>query len=212
MEPENRLARIALRIGPALGLLDQVQNAFGTPFIGAISNTVKMLVDTVQAMKRNKQEFLGFLEHVHGVLYAIVDLHIHSETPGYLGPSTIDQVGEFMRTLHKIHTFITAQQQGTVFRQWLRQKEMKGLFKSCEIGIQNAVNVFKIDLNSEALNQLEMTERIAAKMHQELLEIIASLSESEATVSETTSKVILNCKNNAIGAYEPLCTDVFRRK
>jgi hypothetical protein len=46
-------------------------------------------------VKKNKEECIKLMEHVHELLCAIVNLHIKSETPGSLSPATLNDVGNF---------------------------------------------------------------------------------------------------------------------
>lgn len=47
-------------------------------------------------MKKNKDECVRLLENIHDLLYAIIDLHLKSETVGTtLPPATLDQIGKF---------------------------------------------------------------------------------------------------------------------
>jgi hypothetical protein len=59
-----------------------------------------------QNVKKNKDECIQLMEHIHQVLYALVNLHTKSETPGSLPPDTLLHVGEFMEyvpSLMKLH-------------------------------------------------------------------------------------------------------------
>jgi hypothetical protein len=88
----------------AVTLLKEINDAFPTPFIQPILNATLALITTVpvmhilskvasrayglQTVKRNKDECVGLMENIHKVLYAIINLHISSETAGfYLHPS-----------------------------------------------------------------------------------------------------------------------------
>jgi hypothetical protein len=52
---------------------------------------------------------------------------------------------EFLsRTLHKIHTFVEAQQDGSKIKYLFRQGEMNTLLKACHTGLDTALEVFKV--------------------------------------------------------------------
>jgi hypothetical protein len=54
-------------------------------------------------------------------------------------------VSEFLcRTLHKIYTFIEAQQDGNKIKQFFLQSEMNMLLKNCRAGLDHATEVFKV--------------------------------------------------------------------
>jgi hypothetical protein len=50
----------------------------------------------MQNVKRNRDECIQIMENIHQVLYAIVNLHIKSETAGSLHPAVLDHIGKFM--------------------------------------------------------------------------------------------------------------------
>ncbi|KAJ7300778.1 hypothetical protein DFH08DRAFT_946327 [Mycena albidolilacea] len=83
-----------------------------TPFIEAISNTTQSLLKNMQTLKQNKDECVQLMEKTHYLLEAIIAVHINSETGGDFSPSALSNIGNFTRTLHKIHTFFEAQQGG----------------------------------------------------------------------------------------------------
>jgi hypothetical protein len=47
------------------------------------------------------------------------------------------------RTIHKIYTFVEAQQEGNRFKILLRHSEMNTLLKDCDAGMQQALQSFK---------------------------------------------------------------------
>ncbi|KAF7358129.1 hypothetical protein MVEN_00861000 [Mycena venus] len=189
---EIRLANITTCLTPALTLLSELNDAFGSPFIQPISKTVLSLMSMVQHVKRNKNECAEFMENIHRVLYSIVDLHIKSETPGSLPPLVVDHIGKFLETLHKIYTFTGAQQEGNKIKQIFRHSEMNTLLRECQAGMCQALENFKSDTGVSVLSNMEEMKKMADTMHKKLLELISTLS--DATISERSSsyKFILN--------------------
>ncbi|KAJ7848249.1 hypothetical protein B0H14DRAFT_3673445 [Mycena olivaceomarginata] len=144
---EIRLANITACLTPALTLLNELNDAFGPPFIQPISNTVLSLMSMVQNV--NRHECTDLMENIHKVLYVIVELHIKSEIAGSLPPSVVDHIGKFVQTLHKIYTFVEAQQEGNKIKQIFRQSEMNTLLKECHTGLLQAFGIFKARVNSQ---------------------------------------------------------------
>ncbi|KAJ7103935.1 hypothetical protein C8R44DRAFT_887424 [Mycena epipterygia] len=142
---------------PMVTLLDQLIAAFGTPFVKAISSTTHSLINLVQNMKRNKDECIRLMENIHGILYAIINLHINSETAGSLAPVLLDHVGKFTETLHKIHTFLEAQQDGNKIKYFFRQNEMNTLCKDCDAGLEEGLQVFKFIIN---LSEYQLSKQV----------------------------------------------------
>ncbi|KAJ7113910.1 hypothetical protein C8R44DRAFT_881474 [Mycena epipterygia] len=87
----NLIAYLRLAVSTLVGL----ESAIGTPFLTAISNTTLSLLNGIENVKNKKAECVQLLEHVHGVLYAIISLHITSDTGGVLAPTTLEHIGKF---------------------------------------------------------------------------------------------------------------------
>ncbi|KAJ7462873.1 hypothetical protein FB451DRAFT_1494903 [Mycena latifolia] len=184
---EIRLNNIIACLTPALALLDELSDTFGTPFVPAISNTTLSLISAVQNVKRNKDDCIQLLENVYQLLYAIINLHIKSETKGSLDPATLDHVGKFTETLHKIHTFVEAQQDGSKIMHFFRQIETKTFLGECCAGLQQAFKVFKTETGVTALGSITEMQEEAERMHTEVLELISALS--DGTTSDRSSSV-----------------------
>jgi hypothetical protein len=56
---------------------------------------INITYQMLQSVKRNKDECLQLMENINQVLYAIVDLHIRSETVGALPPAILKDIGHF---------------------------------------------------------------------------------------------------------------------
>ncbi|KAJ7463345.1 hypothetical protein FB451DRAFT_1494414 [Mycena latifolia] len=162
---EIRLTNTIACLTPAIALLNELSDSFGTPFVPAISNTILSLITAVQNAKKNKEDCIQLLENVYQLLCAIVNLHLKSEAKGYLPPTTLNQVGKFTETLHKIHTFVEAQQDGSKIKSFFRQTEMKTLLSECRAGLQQAFEVFKTETNITVLGHITQMQEI---MHKEI--------------------------------------------
>ncbi|KAJ7144303.1 hypothetical protein C8R44DRAFT_973878 [Mycena epipterygia] len=184
---ETRLDNIVACLTPTLSLLGEFSDAFGTPFIPAISNTTVSLITLVQNVKKNKEECIKLMENVHELLYAVVNLHTKAVTPSSLPPATLSAFGELTETLHMVHAFMEAQQDGNKIKHFFRQSEMKTLLSDCHTGLQKVFDMFKmegaINLHGNIVEMQKETERI----HKELLEAIST--SSDATVSDRSSSI-----------------------
>ncbi|KAJ7728165.1 hypothetical protein DFH07DRAFT_969967 [Mycena maculata] len=92
LNPKNIIACLE----PATALLTEINDAFGTPFIQAISNTTLSLANLIKTVKKNKDECVKLMEHIHSILFSIMDLLVKSETMGSPPPTTLEHVGKFM--------------------------------------------------------------------------------------------------------------------
>ncbi|KAF8184096.1 hypothetical protein K438DRAFT_1937370 [Mycena galopus ATCC 62051] len=166
---EIRLRNIAACLAFALPLLNEINDAFGPPFIQPISKTIEALIDSVQLM-----------DNIHHILYAIVNLHMKSEIIGYLHPSMLYNVGRFIETLHKIYIFVEAQLEGTKIKHFLRSNEMNRLLQDCYAGQKEAQEVFNIQTQTQALNDISNFKKTTGLMHKKLIELIETLSDTNS--------------------------------
>jgi hypothetical protein len=49
-----------------------------------------------------------------------------------------------IRTLHKVHTFVEAQQNSSKVKKFFRQGEMSTLLKNCKAGLQQGLEIFQV--------------------------------------------------------------------
>ncbi|KAJ6490549.1 hypothetical protein DFH09DRAFT_1377297, partial [Mycena vulgaris] len=145
---------------------------------------VSSLLAVVQTVKRNKDDCIMMLEQTHELLYAIIHLHVTSDTGGELSPNMLNHLGKFTETLHKIYTFVEAQQETSKIVQFFRQGEMSTLLKGCCLGLEEAFEAFKVQRIHLSSDVTQMQE-YAEKTHQEILEMISALS--DGTRSDRTS-------------------------
>ncbi|KAJ7469068.1 hypothetical protein FB451DRAFT_1177064 [Mycena latifolia] len=183
---EIRLKSLIDYLTIAVSTLQDFSDVSSTPFLKAISSTTASLLTS--SIRRNKEECARLLDHVHTVLYAIIALHINSESGGVLPPETLDHVGKFMRTLQKIHVFVNAEHDGTTFKRLFRQSETTALLKECKQGLQQALDVFKVKIETDILNNLAAAQDNAEKIHNGLLQLIATLADDMS--SDQTSSII----------------------
>ncbi|KAJ7452600.1 hypothetical protein FB451DRAFT_1100740 [Mycena latifolia] len=182
---EIRMNNIVTCLTSVIPLLKELNHAFGPPFVQAIVNTTASLIPGVQKVKRNRDECVQLMENIHGLLYVVINLHIESETRGSVLPTTLKHIGKFAETLQKIHMYVEVQQEGNKIKHFLRHSEISALFKDCRNGLQQALNVFKMD--NTIFSSITEMQKTAETMHQELLELITTLS--DGTMSDRSSSI-----------------------
>ncbi|KAJ7495121.1 hypothetical protein FB451DRAFT_1477651 [Mycena latifolia] len=212
-----RLNNIVTSLSAAIPTLDVVTESLKTPFLQPISNTVHSLLTAVQpcqTVKRNQDECAQMLEQIHELLYVIIWVHLKSDTGGELSPSILDNLGkftekslcltsEFAWTLHKIHTFVEAEQEKSKIRQFLRQGEMKGLRKACHTGLDQAIEVFQIQ-EAQVLRDVTDMQEHAQKTHQEVLELISALSAEGTSESGSSISRVFSSSQNSSDSFSLL--------
>ncbi|KAF8166915.1 hypothetical protein K438DRAFT_2064919 [Mycena galopus ATCC 62051] len=150
------LDQITTHLTLALPLLKELNDAFGPPFVQPIVNTIQSLINLVQNVKQNKNECTQLMQNIHHIL-----------------------------TLHKIYTFVEAQQQGNKIKHFFRNHEMNKLLQDCYAGLKQAQEMFCIQTQTQTLDEIREFRKTANLMHKEMMELIENLSET--TVSERSS-------------------------
>ncbi|KAJ7872925.1 hypothetical protein B0H13DRAFT_1895237 [Mycena leptocephala] len=147
------------------------------PFLEAISNTTQSLLEHIQTVKKNKNDCTELLEQTYQLLNAIMMVHIKSDTGGELPPSVLNHIGKFTETLHKIHTFVEAQQVGSKVKNFFRKGETSRLLNECKAGLQQGFDVFEIH-TANIMNDITKMQEDAENRHKEVLNMIEALSDT----------------------------------
>ncbi|KAJ7042195.1 P-loop containing nucleoside triphosphate hydrolase protein [Mycena alexandri] len=177
-----RLNNISKCVAITASSLDVLVDTLTIPGLEAISNTTQSLLELVQTVKQNKDECAELMEHTHELLKAIIGVYIKSDTGPELPPSILTEITRFTETLHKIHTFVEAQQTGSKIKKFFRQGELSVLLKDCKAGLQQGLDFFNIKIVDIMTNVREMQDQ-AQLRHQEVLDIIENLSSSDSASS-----------------------------
>ncbi|KAJ7829442.1 P-loop containing nucleoside triphosphate hydrolase protein [Mycena olivaceomarginata] len=74
---------------------------------------------------KHKDDCVQLLEQIHKLLNVIVILHIKSDAAGEMSPEVLHHLGKFTGILHKIHTFVEAQQKGNKVKSFFHQEMQK---------------------------------------------------------------------------------------
>ncbi|KAJ6451033.1 hypothetical protein C8R45DRAFT_1113764 [Mycena sanguinolenta] len=183
---EIRLENLAACLAPIVTTLNELHDAFGSPFVQPISERVTSLIKLVQNVKQNKKECAQLLENIHQVLYAIINLHVKSETAGSVSLEMWDPVESFLRTLHKIYIYIKAQQDKNKVKQLFQYTEMNNLVKECYAELDEAKEIFQIRIGGAIFKDIGEMKTAAELMHKELLELISTMSETKTTSDESS--------------------------
>ncbi|KAJ7926716.1 hypothetical protein B0H13DRAFT_1861968 [Mycena leptocephala] len=104
--------------------LEMLANDLKIPLLEPICNTTQSLLKWMQTVKQNKNECADLMEKSNNLLDAITIVYLKSDTGTDLPPIVLKHIRRFTeflaqlcktlyRTLHKMHTFVKAQQKGS---------------------------------------------------------------------------------------------------
>ncbi|KAF8180485.1 hypothetical protein K438DRAFT_1768391 [Mycena galopus ATCC 62051] len=163
---EIRLDNITTCLKLAVPLLNELNDVFGPPFVQTITQTIQAIINLIELM-----------DSIHQVQSAIINLHIKSD----MKPWEL-----CLRQCYGTLGNSSTQQEGNKIKQLFRAREINKLLRDCRAGLREAMEVFKIYTVTENLNDIKHFENRANTMHQELLELIQTLSDT-STLSERSS-------------------------
>ncbi|KAJ7464004.1 hypothetical protein FB451DRAFT_1179844 [Mycena latifolia] len=192
--PQNRFNSISTSLSGVVTTLEFFSASLKAPFLEPISNIMSSLLNAVQTVKRNQDDCTNMLEKILELLYAIIHVHIKSDTGGELPPIMLNHLGKFTAqvTLHKIHTYVEAQQEKSKVKQFFHQGETRTLLKDCQMGLDHALKAFKAILRDIADMQKQ-----AQKTHEEVMEVISALSNGDTSDTGSTISRVLSSSQNS---------------
>ncbi|KAF7334494.1 hypothetical protein MVEN_02278900 [Mycena venus] len=176
-----RLNSIRKYLSLATPLLDELCDAFGSPLLKAISTITLSLWNEAESIKRNKDDCIELMEQVNTILCAIIDFHVKSDNGGVLSPATLEHLGEFTITLHKVYTFVQAQQDASRIKHFLHQNATKTLLKECKARLRHALEVFKVQHSVDFLNKMNEMQKEINENHQAMMTLITSTTSTRAS-------------------------------
>ncbi|KAJ6620043.1 hypothetical protein B0H10DRAFT_1946343 [Mycena sp. CBHHK59/15] len=115
----------------ASNTLRDIASEFRAPFLDVIAGLTLCISGASEMM-----------EDVHELLWAIINLHLTSETKARLPPAMLYNIGKFTETLQKIYAFMDAQREPRSFKQFFKANESAALMTDCRNGLQQALQVF----------------------------------------------------------------------
>ncbi|KAJ7620771.1 hypothetical protein DFH06DRAFT_64496, partial [Mycena polygramma] len=150
----------------------------------AISYTTRSLLKNIETIKQNKDTCIQLLEQTHELLNAILVTYVKSDTGADLPPGVLSHIAKFTETLHKVHTFIEAQQKGSKIRRLFRQGELGTLLRGCKEGLQQGLDSFQINIG-KITKEIKDMQEISEERHQEVLHLIEGLSDASSDGNST---------------------------
>ncbi|KAJ7041758.1 hypothetical protein C8F04DRAFT_1299276 [Mycena alexandri] len=178
--PDIHLNNISKCLDITRSSLQLIVDSLEISGLEAILNTTQSLLKLAEKIKQNKFSCSELMQQAHQVLMEIVGLYVKSDTGGELVPNVLNHIANFTQTLHKIHTFVEAQQSGNKVKMFFRQGEMGTLLKDCKAELQQGLDFFQI---TNIIAEVKEMQELAQARHQEVLDIIETLSSSDSASS-----------------------------
>ncbi|KAJ6473965.1 hypothetical protein C8R47DRAFT_1144417 [Mycena vitilis] len=111
-----------------------------------IAYTSISIVETVQTITQPNDLCMRLLEQTRELLTAIFVAHIGLDPDVILPRPLLNHLGRSTDTLHKVHTFIEAQEKGSRISRLFRPDELSSLLKHCKQELKRELEFFQLDM------------------------------------------------------------------
>ncbi|KAJ7660158.1 hypothetical protein DFH06DRAFT_1130064 [Mycena polygramma] len=193
---QTRLNNITRCLAAAATSLEVLASGLKEPSLEVIALTTKSLLKNLETVKQNKDQCIQLLEQTHELLNAILATHITSDTGADLRPSVLNAIAKFTETLHKINTFIEAQQKGSKLKRLFHQGELNTLLRNCKDGLQQGLDSFQIDAGT-FMKEITYMQKESAERHKEVLHLIETLADTGSDEASVISRVFSGPHNSS---------------
>ncbi|KAJ7620689.1 hypothetical protein DFH06DRAFT_1305936 [Mycena polygramma] len=187
-----RLTNIKACLAVTADSLEVLASGLKGTSLEAISYTTKSLLKNVE----NKDECAQLLEQTHELLNAVLVTYLKSDTGVDLAPDVLNNMGKFTQTLHKVHTFVEAQQKGSKIKKLFRQGELSTLLEGCKEGLRQGLDSFQINMRT-IMKDLTDIQKESEERHKEILLLIEALTDDTSDQASTISKVYSGSHNSS---------------
>ncbi|KAJ7027712.1 hypothetical protein C8F04DRAFT_1293724 [Mycena alexandri] len=168
------------------------------PYLEPISNTIQSVASMVETIKQNKKHCLKLMDHSQQLVMRIIALYLEADGGMELPASTLNHIGMFTETLHKVHVFVEAQQTSSKVKAFFRQNEMSALLKGCLAGLQQGLDFFKVRTKMDSITSMQEE---AHRAHQEILDMIEALSDGTSTNGASLKTGLYSGSHNRLRIY-----------
>ncbi|KAJ7906629.1 hypothetical protein B0H13DRAFT_1880405 [Mycena leptocephala] len=203
-----RLNNIAACLTITANTLEILASSLKSPFLAGISNTTQSLSKKILTVRQNKNDCTQLLEQTYELLNGILMVYINSDTGAELPPSVMTHIGKFTETLQKIHTFVEAQQNGSTLKNFFRHGEMSKLLKDCRAGLQQGLEIFKVN----HMKDIAQMQEDAEKWHKEVIDMIEALSDTTSSDRASSISGLYSSSHNSSNSISMLPSEpkIFR--
>ncbi|KAJ6538786.1 hypothetical protein DFH09DRAFT_1323459 [Mycena vulgaris] len=203
--PRSTSSDIIDHVLVAASTIRRISDNSGAPFTNAIAALASSIFAMVQAVKANKEQYFRMVKKIYVVLNAIIDLNLSSDD---LPPATLYHIGEFTETLQKVHASLETQRDQSRFRQLLRKTDNAAQLEACNVGLQNALEAFGVQLGMSVLWDLEKMQQNARKQHESLLAFVSTqrdMFDSDSSRSvRSMDECTISSKGNSSSSFSLL--------
>ncbi|KAJ7262875.1 P-loop containing nucleoside triphosphate hydrolase protein [Mycena rebaudengoi] len=183
--------------------VEEIAGAFEIPFLTSATALTLSILECVEAVRSNRDEWMTMVEQIHEIFCTIAVLCSTSEIKGVLSKALLYDIAKFTETLQKIFTFLQAQQKMGRIKQLFKQPDNAGKLDMCKQEIRKAIEMFRVRAVGSTLSQIGQMKKDAKQQHDELLALLNV--DPDLTRSEHSSVIgVLSSAGNSSGSFSLL--------
>ncbi|KAJ7262916.1 hypothetical protein C8J57DRAFT_1513156 [Mycena rebaudengoi] len=150
--------------------LQEVADESTVPFLSSVPGVSLLILETIQSVKRNKDQWMHLMERINQIMFAIVSVCFAAD--GSLSPKVLDSIGEFAETLQRIHSFLRANLELNKFRRFFKQGEIVTQLDACETKLQQILESFGIQTGASLVAAMMEMQINDEQRHEELVKLL----------------------------------------
>ncbi|KAJ6586408.1 hypothetical protein DFH09DRAFT_1359742 [Mycena vulgaris] len=171
----------------AASTLRDIADSSPIPFLRTIAAVSLSILTIADSAKTNRDECIRMVSQIDELLSVILHLCAKSDVESDLSPATLHNIGAFADTLQKVHSFIRAQQNTSMFKRLFRHGENTAQLEECHSGLRHALDIFGVRTSLVVTNELADLRAQAEKRHEELVQLFDA--QPEVTESDNISLI-----------------------
>ncbi|KAJ7041220.1 hypothetical protein C8F04DRAFT_1391323 [Mycena alexandri] len=156
----------------------------GIPFLGSVCSISLTLIPVIESNHFQRDRCLRMTEEIHKSLCALGALCLGSEDTR--PPEVLDQIAQYARTLQAFYSYLRAQQDLGKIRRFFKQGEIITQLEVYEREVRQAADVFSMQQGVGLSTALETQRFDAESRHQELLELLSTVSIETSSLRESS--------------------------
>ncbi|KAJ7247057.1 hypothetical protein C8J57DRAFT_1724691 [Mycena rebaudengoi] len=183
------------------------------PFLSSTAELCLSITKRIETTRSNKEEYVEILEHIHEILYIIVQLDSTLEIRGVLPTALLYDIAKFTEALEKLFTVLNGQQKGTLgkIKGLFRQPEAGERLERCKQELSQMLRLFKAQVTGSTLSQMGQMKKDAKEQHEQLVALLEKDSALTGSDCSSMAGPLTSLKNNSSGSFGllPPCPQIF---
>ncbi|KAJ7575525.1 hypothetical protein C8J56DRAFT_1063119 [Mycena floridula] len=173
-QESSKVEQIAQSGRNSVRILKDIADTTKSSHLQGLAGISSMIFETIENVKSNKEKCLIMTEQAYELICAVINC---CEDVLNLAPAFLPSISSLTLTFQKVVSFMRDHTGGSLVRRLLHHPQATKLMEDCMSSLEHALILFKVQSNIMTAARMAEMQTIAAKRHQELLDIINQPSE-----------------------------------